>query len=186
MVGYKDYFLLLSPDDKIKERINYYKEFATSLIADFPSAGSKAHVSIKQYIRQKPYLLEQMIDQLELKLRTMPPVTFKIDDFKFFIHPNSYMTIYAAIQPNYATDKWLALLRQQLKLSIIDFIPHITVARKIDIDSFYKLWPRFHYFNCKESFLIDRLYILERETFGADKKWKIYKELPFENKLQQI
>lgn len=186
MTGYKDYFLLLSPDDHVRNMIKHYKSVAKNIITTFPSADAAAHVSIKQYTRQKPYQLEQMIDQLECRLRAMPPITFKTDDFRFFIHPNECMTVYAAIKPNYQTDKWLALLRQQLKLSANEFIPHITVARKIDINLFYKVWPVFHYLSCKESFVIDRLYILERETFAEDKKWKIYKELLFENKLQQI
>lgn len=186
MSGYKDFFLLLSPGDEMIKAMRHYKSLAKSIISTFPSAESTAHLSIKQYVRKRHYELDSMIDQLESRLRCMPSVKLKTNNFNFFIHAKDRMTVYAEIQPTYETDNWIACLRKELNLNNDEFVPHITVARNIDVDAFYRLWPTFSNLICKQDFVVDKLYILERETFGNDRKWKIYKEIPFERKLKVV
>ncbi len=183
MTGYKDYYILISPEGQIKDSIRKFKSIAKEIIHNFPSENSPAHLSIKKYHRQKPYMLEQLIDQLTCKIKAMPPVDLQVDNFKFFLHAEGFATVYAAIKPDYKADNWLALLRRVLKLNDNEFTPHITVARKIPMDAFYKVWPRFCNLHCRETFTVDRLYILEKETFNTNAKWSIYRELLFENKL---
>ena len=58
-------------------------------------------------------------------------------------------------------------------------MPHITIARQIPNVLAKKLWPKFKDRPWDDDFEIDRLTILQRETFGGDKHWKPFKEIRF-------
>ncbi|GAB2689551.1 hypothetical protein GCM10027037_10420 [Mucilaginibacter koreensis] len=180
MTGYKDYFLLLSPGERVIDTIRLCKLLTKSYINDFPSAGSKAHISIAHYHRQKPYMIETFIDALEAEIRRIPCINLQIDNFKYFVHPDERMTMYAAIKSTYKVDNWLLDLRRCLKHNQT-VTPHITVAKTIMVDEFYKVWPRFYCEKYEEQFLVDTLHILERETLKPGDKWKLYKSLKFDS-----
>lgn len=179
MTSYKDYFFLLPPGEHIITSVKYCKLLVQSMINDYPGCQSKAHISIKQYPRQKPYMIDSVVDQMEAKLKTMPCITLKTDDFRFFEHPNNIITLYTAIKPTFKADNWLNELRANLNISAGQFVPHITVAKTIPVDNFYKVWPRFYNRKFQDEFLVDRLFILEKETLNAHAKWKVYREIRF-------
>jgi 2'-5' RNA ligase len=179
MTGYKDYFLLLSPGEKVIQTIKLCKLLTKSYINDFSSANSKAHISIAHYYRQKPYIIESFIDTLEADLKTLPCIHLQLDNFSFFPHTDDRVTMYAAIKNTYKVDNWLTDLKRCLRYNQ-SFTPHITVAKTIRVDEFYKVWPRFYCEKYEEQFLVDTLHILERETLKADDKWRLYKSIKFD------
>lgn len=184
MSGYCDYMLLLRPDEPVNARIAYYKAFAEGLIGNYPSARSTAHISIAQYIRRKPFVMRPAIDDLHPRLRTMKAVTLQINNFNFFVHKNDTFTIYAAIEPTYRGDNWFNTLAQHLHVNRKSFIPHLTIARAINENAFYKLWPQFKYMVFRQPFVIDNLTVLERETLNSYSKWSIYHEFKFESEAE--
>lgn len=179
MSGYMDYMLLLRPDEEICREIKGYKNFASELVGDYPSMHSTPHISVMKYTRRKPYIMRQAIDGLNISLKAMPAVQLKINGFKFFIHKNDTYTIYAAIEPTFQSDRWFALLSKHLRLPKGSFIPHITIARTINENAFFKLWPNFKYINFQRRFLVNCLTVLERETLNSRAKWAIYQEMLF-------
>jgi 2'-5' RNA ligase len=183
MESYNDYLFLLQPSEPVKQQISHCKVKATEYIGIYPGMKATAHVSITDLTRQKPYFIKTLVDSVRNKIASMPAVTLEIDGFRFFIHNEEYMTIYAAIKPTHKTDNWFTLLKKQLNCKR-NVTPHITVTRHIPVDSFYKLWPQLRLFPYKETFTADKLTILERETFKPDAKYRIYEELYFENKLK--
>lgn len=179
MTGYKDYYLLLSPGEEVEQLIAWHKQLAVNIIGKFPGCRTKAHLSIKEYVRQKPYHVNHAFDSLEYKLKRLPSIDFQLDSFNFFVHGAKSLTIYAAIKPIYTTDKWLYQLERELKLNRNEFIPHITVAKQINADSFFKLWPVFNYLRIHSRFHISDLHILKRDTLNTERKWERYKQIKF-------
>jgi 2'-5' RNA ligase len=182
MTGYFDYMLLLRPDERICAEINSYKKLAAGLIGNYPSMGSTAHISIVKFPRKKPYIMRPAIEGLQPKLKNMQVVTLQINNFKFFVHKNNTYTIYAVIEATYQSDNWFAALGKQLRITKSQFTPHITIARSINENSFYKLWPHFKYIIFRQRFMVNSLTVLERETLNNQSKWIIFHEFIFEHK----
>jgi 2'-5' RNA ligase len=182
MTGYSDYMLLLRPDERICAEISSYKKLAAGLIGNYPSMGSTAHISIARYTRTKPYMMRPAIERLQPKLKNMQAVTLQINSFKFFVHKNNTYTIYAVIEATYQSDNWFAALGKQLRISKSQMTPHITIARSINENSFYKLWPHFKYIIFRQRFMVNSLTVLERETLNNQSKWAIFHEFMFEHK----
>lgn len=186
MTSYMDYMLLLRPDDRVCAEISGYKKFAAGLVGNYPSMGSTAHISIAQYTRKKPYIMRPALDGLQPKLKVIPAVSLQINNFKFFVHKNNTYTIYAAIEATYQSDNWFTTLGRHLRISKSQITPHITIARTINENSFYKLWPHFKYITFRQRFMVNSLTVLERETLNSQSKWAIYHDYLFEQKTADM
>ncbi len=182
MTGYSDYMLLLRPDERICAEISSYKKLAAGLIGIYPSMGSTAHISVAKYTRTKPFIMRPALEGLQPRLKSMPAVTLQVNNFKFFVHKNNTYTIYAVIEATYQSDNWFAALGKLLRISKSQFMPHITIARGINENSFYKLWPHFKYLTFRQRFMLNSLTVLERETLNSQSKWSILHEFMFEHK----
>jgi hypothetical protein len=68
-------------------------------------------------------------------------------------------------------------------IKVTNFVPHIPVAVNIPATAFNKLWPNFETRVINETFKVNSLTILHRETFVEYCEWMVYKELFFANKL---
>ena len=183
MTDYNDYLFLLEPSDEVKEQIRHYKLKAGEYIGQYPGMKSTAHLSICDISRQKPHIINTFIESVKNKVQSMPPVMLQINGFEYFVHGDDHMTIYAAIKPTYKTDNWFALLKKQLNIKK-QITPHITVTKYIPADGFYKLWPELRLLPYKESFTVDKLTILVRETFKPNTRYEVYDRLYFKNQLK--
>jgi len=181
MTSYADYLFLLSPPENIKHEISRYKKASVKYIGEFSSMQSPAHITLNQLERQKPYMVDTAIQNLEAKINAMPSVLLHMDGFKYFEHVHSKMTIYAYIRSTPAMEDWFTLLRKNLNIKKI-VVPHITVVRNIPEMDFKKLWPNFKNKKLLEPFWIYELKIVQRETFGTTAgKWESYKTIRFKN-----
>lgn len=183
MTNYNDYLFLLEPSDAVKKQIAHYKLKASEHIGVYPGARGSAHVSICLIERQKPHIINTFINSIKNRIHSMPPVMLQINGFEYFVHGEDHMTIYAAIKPTYKTDNWFALLKKQLNIKK-QITPHITITKHIPADAFYKLWPELRLHPYKESFTVDKLTILVRETFKPDTRYEVYDRLYFKNELK--
>ncbi len=177
MTSYADYLLLLSPPAEVKEVIGRYKRACTRVIGDYSSVNSPAYITVCHLPRQKTFMTEPELLRLEPKLNGLPPVILHIDGFKYLLHPQDTVTIYAVIRSTPATDAWFKMLRGNLKLK--HFVPHITIARAISLNDFKVLWPKLKDHKLVEPFKILGMEIVKRETFGSDRKWKPFKTVQF-------
>ena len=180
MTGYHDYLIVLSPSISVIGRVKQLKDFTAGVIGDYDSRHSKAHITIQPLMRKKPEWIEPLIPKLERDLQNMPPIIMDINGYNYFDHPER-PTIYANLQSDSFTKVWFKQLRKYF--STPEFVPHITVARSIATDDFRKLWPRFKTFEWTEKFKVDKLTILRRETFGHDRSYKVFKEIPFNSRI---
>jgi hypothetical protein len=181
MKGYTDFFMLLSPSDEVKAAVREYKRYAADVIGNYDSADAIAHIIIKKMHRQRSFLTEPGILDFRRRLCLIPPVTLSINGFDYFNHGNDYRTIYARVNQSAETSHWFKILKQHLKIKEF-MVPHITICRNIPVSDFEKLWPHFKTLPFNETFTVNHLTVLQRETFASFATWQPYMELPFEAK----
>ncbi len=179
MKSYVDYMMVLSPPENVNGIIKKHKLDAAHIIGSYESMHSKAHISIKNLVRQKPFMAEPEILSLKKHFKQVPPVLLTINSFDFFKHGEEYRTIYAKITSTPAIAEWFKILKRHLHIKNY-LVPHITVARNIDKPAFDKLWPGFKEAKWAESFWIKELTVLQRETFDSFGRWEVFAEIPFE------
>ncbi|BAU54682.1 2'-5' RNA ligase family protein [Mucilaginibacter gotjawali] len=180
MTGYHDYLILLTPPASIINNVKKLKEQSFSMIGEYESRHSKAHITVQPWPRKRPVWIEPLLPKLERDLQTLPPLVMDINGFDFF-DQQEFQTIYAKLTSTPATKLWFKLLRRFFNTS--PFEPHITITRNIPHHNFKQLWPRFKTLPWNERFSIDKLTILRRETIGYDKTFKPYNEISFNKKL---
>ena len=179
MEAYKDYMIILSPPKHISEQVKKFKQASERLIGDFEGLHSKAHISMKLLIRQKPFSTEPIIEKLEKELSLIEPFTLQVNNFSTFL-PTDFTTIYAAIKSTPPMEDWFKRLRKCLNEK--KSVPHITIARQVPNEQAKKLWSKFKDRPWNEEFEVKRLTILQKETYEPDKKWKPFTEIPFRGK----
>lgn len=176
MEAYRDYMMIISPPAHITEQVKKFKQASERLIGEFEGMHSKAHISLKRLHRQKPFWTEPLLKEIEKELVLIEPFTLQLNGFAHFL-PTDFTTIYAAIQSTPAMEDWFKRLRSCL--SEKKAVPHITIARQVPNDKAKKLWPKFKDRRWHDSFEVNMLTILQRETFGYDKNWKHFKDIHF-------
>ncbi len=180
MTGYQDYLAILSPPESICNYVKGLKNFSSEIIGEYKGQHSKAHISVQFLPRKKPVWIEPLMPKLERELQTLPPIDLEINGFAFF-DQQEFQTIYARLNSTPATKLWFKLLRRFFNTP--PFEPHITIARNIPHEDFKILWPRFKDQPFNARFRVNELTILRRETIGHNKTYMVYKEMPFNRRL---
>ena len=163
-----------------------FKMASVNVIGHFEGMYSTANITITHQTRCKPFLIQPAILIMEKKLSTISPIEIQINGFNFFNHGQSAKTIYAQIELTPCTENWFRLLKKQLGIRVKNFVPHISIVKNIPVQSFNKLWPKFQNREYIQTFTIDRITVLHRETYVEYCEWRIYKELFFANKLKEM
>lgn len=183
MESYQDYLMIISPPDNVVKQISKYKRASVNVIGQFKGMHSRAHISITHQERCKPFMAEPFILQMEKRLLTLQPVEIQVRGFNFFKHGEVGFTIYAVVNVAAPNENWFKLLRKQMGIKVVNFVPHITIVKNIPPSGFKKLWPYFEKSVYNETFTARSLTILRRDTFGEQATWRPYKELHFGNRL---
>jgi 2'-5' RNA ligase len=145
---------------------------------------SRAHISFRKFIDEEEpggQISDIMCECLELikkGIGRLPSFNLFIDGFGFFNHGQKFKTIYAAIELDIRTKAWLNAIKEQLLIDG-DITPHITIARKIPVESFNILWPYFQQLEFKASFKPDCLTVLRREVGKPYVPYKKFAEFEF-------
>ena len=175
--------MLLSPSIQVKDAVSNHKFYAAKIIGNYESMHATAHISIKMMHSQKTFLTEPQILAFRKRLCLIPPVTLTIDGFDYFNHGEDFKTIYARIRNSPETGHWFKMLKQHLHIKEF-MVPHITICRNIPVADFEQLWPHFKALAWTETFTVNALTVLQRETFASFAKWEPFTELQFEGKTQ--
>ena len=183
MERYKDYLMIISPPADVIKQISRYKRASVNKIGDFKGMHSTAHISITHQERCKPFMADPFISNMEKRLMSMQPVTLNIKGFDFFKHGAVGFTIYAVVNAATPNPNWFKLLRRQMGIKQVNFVPHITIAKNISPSVFKKLWPYFENAVFESTFNANSLTILCRDTFTEHAVWQPHKELYFGNRL---
>jgi len=176
MESYRDYMFILSPPAEIAAQVKKFKQASERLIGDFEGLHSKAHITLKNLRRQKPFFTEPLLEQMEKELSLIEPFVLQLNGFAHFL-PTDYTTIYATIRSTPEMEDWFKRLRKCLEEK--KAVPHLTIARQVPDLQAKKLWPKFKNRPWDDEFEVDRLTILYRETFGGSKHWQPFREIRF-------
>jgi len=185
MTPYTDYLMVISPPENIIKEVERYKRASVNLIGHFEGMHRTAQVIITHQTRCKPFLVQPAITAMATRLGNMPPVELRVNGFAFFTKGHA-KTICAVIESTVKTDNWFKLLNNQMGIKVKNFVPHIIIASNIPVTSFNKLWPNFENREWSETFTVNSLTILHRDTFVEYCEWKVYRELFFANKLKEM
>ncbi|MEN0055632.1 MAG: hypothetical protein AAGC65_18285 [Mucilaginibacter sp.] len=186
-MDYKDYLTIISPPERVNDKIRLFKRACGNSIGKFPGMYAKAHISfdiIRDSIdkhSKTPLTLKPFYELVDFKIRTIPAHELKINGFDFFCHGPNFRTIYAALEMNEDTENWFRTVKQALRINR-KLKPHITITRKISTEFFNVLWPYFQNTEYQDSFEAESLLILEKESGNPFNHYKEYKKLPFAKK----
>ncbi len=186
MQTYADYLVVISPPGEILKAISRYKQASVNAIGHFEGMHSSGQFVITYQTRCKPFLVQPAIEQMANRLGTMPPIELRINGFNFFNHSHAIKTIYAVIEETDRTENWFKLLQKQMHIKLNGFVPNIVIAKNLPVSCFNKLWPNFEGRVWSETFTVNHLTILHRDTFVEYCEWRVYKELFFANSLKQM
>ncbi len=185
MKNYADFMILLSPSDKVKALVRDHKLYTAEVIGDYESMNSIAHIAIKKMHRQKSFVTEPAIKLLNRKLEALTAINLTVDGFDYFNHGEDYKTIYAKIGSTPEVTQWFKTLKKHLNIEEF-MVPHITIARNIPVSDFNQLWPHLKTIKWSESFTVNELTVLQKETFAPFAKWEVHTTIPFKAKQPDV
>jgi 2'-5' RNA ligase len=179
-----DYLLELSTTENIEKQVKLYKLSCAKHIGRFRGMHSQTHISFaiigdkSDKHLQPSHRMEIYFEQIARVLKTFEPHSIYIKGFNFFSHGPKFRTIYAAIELNEDTRKWLNKIDTILNLNM-NTMPHITIAKNIPVASFNILWPFFQKLNYEDSFVADKLTILQKDPGNSYSIYRPFIEIPF-------
>jgi hypothetical protein len=186
MQTYADYLIVISLPGNVMKAVSRYKQASVNAIGHFEGMHSSGQLIVTHQTRCKPFLVNPAIEQMANRLGTMPPIELRINGFDFFEHGPAAKTIYAVIERSARIDNWFKLLQKQMGIKVKGFVPHIVIVKNLPVTSFNKLWPNFEGREWSESFMVNHLTVLHRDTFVDYCEWRVYRELFFANRLKQM
>ena len=186
MLTYTDYSMIIAPPENIVKEISRYKRASVNVIGHFEGMHSRANILITNQARCKPFLAQPAIAAMAQRLISIPVIELELDGFGFTNYGTLGIDIYARIKQSRQTEKWFKLLTRQMGIKVKGFVPQIPIVRNVPYSAFKKLWPNFQHRVFYETFTVNSLTVLHRETYAEYCEWRVYKELFFANRLENI
>jgi 2'-5' RNA ligase len=184
-MDYAFYHFILPIPDHVDVMVRKLKNEAKRVIGNYPSMYAKPHITINNYPRKPENVDVQGFSFLSRKLNLMPPTVFEIDGFDCFNESNDYnKTIFARLKLTPQNKYWLKLLKASVGDS--STIPHITIARAVNPEQFYRLWPHFQKRELNVKFVVNRLTILKNLLLDIDQHAKVYREFEFRGSENEL
>jgi 2'-5' RNA ligase len=171
-LNYKEYLIIISPPDCVKNYIKECKNLSRRMIGDFDAMDATAHITIRLTEPKRPGEIVPFIDYLESFLAQMPPINLNINNFDFF---DSSKTIYAKFELDDYTKQWMDVLKYFVGVKNLE--PHITIGKTLSNKAFDKLWSHYENEKYTQSFIVNYLTILERDMIFGD--YHQYKKIYF-------
>ena len=186
MVYLADYLLQLSPGEEIEKQVKLYKLSCAKHAGKFRGMYSQAHISFavlgdkSDNHLQPSHRLSIYFENISSALKNIEPHELRVKGFNFFTHGPKFRTIYAAIELNEETRKWINKIDAILNLNR-NTTPHITIAKNVPLEAFNILWPFFQKMSYHDSFIAKRLTILQKDTGNSYSIYRPFMEIPFNN-----
>ncbi|WP_188417515.1 hypothetical protein [Mucilaginibacter galii] len=166
----------MEPKDPVIRYVASCKAYVNTLIGNFDSQHSKAHLTIWDDSNTHPYAMEVYISKIQSKINNFPPVELKLNGFSSF-NNEGLKTIFVAIKELNDTDNWFKELYSLLGKP--ERKPHITVCKSLNDIQYKLLWEVYKNKNYVDSFIPKCLTILMLDAYDAHPRWQEYKKLPF-------
>lgn len=173
-----DYLLILEPSKITNAHALRGKRLVRKAIGNFDSMNSFPHLTITNFYNKPDYEIESLIPSLRRKILTLPPLHLKVDGYDYFENPKS-KTIYLKPVIGQQEMIWFDQISDHVNKS--EIVPHITIAKGLSDEQFETLWPMFKDDKFSDTFCIDHLTILKRETYDLESYYKSLTNLKFKN-----
>jgi len=178
MATYQDALLAFNTSDGIEKEVFGFKQEIGSIIGNFPSIHSKAHLTVCYIPYKEEYYINTIISFLENRFSDIPPVELNIRGFNYFSQGNNTKTIYAAIESSNSIKMWFNELNKHIKIKST-FTPHVTIARSTDDERHRLLWPKFKNLEFNDSFTPTGITVLVRDSLDTSSTYQFNKFLKF-------
>lgn len=162
-------FFIISPPKNVIDYVATLKNHVKSAIGhSFEDEFSKAHISLFKYRHEHP---ERVLYQVDTKVSTVNPFHVYIKNLNFFTDGPSKRTIYLEIvYKNPICDIFQNITGQES-----GFLPHITIAKDLEINDFIAAWTSLKNLSYSEYFKCDHITVLKK----TPRKWMHYIDLQF-------
>jgi len=162
-------FLLLSPSESIIKYVAELKVRVRNILGhEYDSYHSKAHISLLMHYLNHA---ENFLYHVDDKMHQVNPFTLVVKNLNVFHHGPNLRTIYLEVVNKTSACE----LCEKLVGQPNQFVPHITIARKLSIDEFNKVWSELKHLSYSNYFRCDRLTVLK----WRDNKWNHHIDIPF-------
>ncbi len=162
-------FLLLSPPPFIIDHVRELKKMIRLIVGhSYESYYSKAHISILvNYFSNTDHFLYTLED----KMQSIRSFELVIKGFKVLHHGSRYRTICLDIANKNPVHEVMETVHEKENVSL----PHITLAKRLSLEEFDKVWSRLQDISYSNYFRCNQLTVLRREG----RRWNPYMEIPF-------
>ncbi|MEJ7645003.1 MAG: 2'-5' RNA ligase family protein [Chryseolinea sp.] len=162
-------FFIISPPGHIKSDVSVLKDDVQYLIGhQFDDRYAKAHISLFKFDVEEHF--DDITRHVEEVAMNFSPFNIFIKNLNVFYN-GSYRTIFLDIVNKYPVRE----IFEKLVKKDVQYVPTITIAKKLAAEDFLKAWPYLKDFPYSQHFLCDRITVLAR----IEEKWITYKEIPF-------
>ena len=162
-------YFIIAPPRHILSDVSVIKDDVHYLLGHkFDDQHSKAHIPLFRYNDKYD---REMIRFVESKAQEFEPFNVLLKDFGVF-HHGSKRTVYMDIVYKSPIQEIFSKLVKEDE----NFVPHITIARNLEVEDFLRCWPYLkglRYGN--QHFHCDRITVLQKH----DKQWIHYKDIMF-------
>lgn len=164
---------MIAPPRHIASDVSVLKDDVQYLIGrKFEDRHSKGNITLFKYNDE---YMDDMIRFVESRAMDFKPFNVFLKDFGVSYN-GSKRTIYLDIVNKYPIQE----VFEKLVKEDSSFVPHISIARNLEIDEFLRCWPYLKGLNySNQHFLCDRITVLAK----VENKWTFYKEILFEGQL---
>jgi len=162
-------FFIISPPKNVSEYVATLKSHVKLAIGhNFEDEFSKAHISLFKYHDEHP---ERTLYKLDSMVSTFNAFHVYIKNLNFFTHGSNKRTIYLEI----VYKNPLCDIFQNITGKESEFLPHITIAKNLDVNDFLIAWSSLKNLSYSEYFKCDHITVLKK----TPNKWAHYIDLPF-------
>ncbi len=161
-------FFIIAPPKNVTDYVATLKSHVKSAIGhDFEDEFSKAHISLFKYKHEYP---ERVLYQVDNMVSTINPFHVYIKNLNFFTHGTARTIYLEIVYKNPICDIFQNISGQES-----GFLPHITIAKNLDINDFIAAWTSLKNLSYSDYFKCDHITVLKKAT----RKWMHYIDLPF-------
>jgi 2'-5' RNA ligase len=162
-------FFIISPPPHIKSDVSVLKDDVQYLIGHhFDDRYAKAHISLFKFDVEEHF--DDITRHVEEVAGSFSPFNIFIKDLNVFFN-GPHRTIFLDIMNKYPVRE----IFEKLVKKDVQYVPTITIARKLTAEDFLKAWPYLKDLPYNQHFLCDRITVLAR----IEEKWITYKEILF-------
>ncbi|MDP2385781.1 MAG: 2'-5' RNA ligase family protein [Bacteroidota bacterium] len=176
--AFYQYFMLISPPDTIKKKVKGMKITLNKTIGlSRENLYSIAHISLHSFHQSVP-MSPYFLSALQQVLSQSSSFAVKLNGFGLFDSDTNKKTIYSRIENTNHIENIRKQIAELMNIPNKEFVPHLTIARSLEIALSEKAMRIIHQDRLMEQFQCNKITILERKyENGIMSNYKVFHEI---------